>query len=366
MRGRRQGSPMPKAANRGILCASRPVKWFVRLAVSAGAVVSGLYAVMGLMSHGVRLLVPVVVVVAILLVRPLLVLRGRTLLAEDRITVRRSPIGRAVVPISQVGLIETRRGLLLEWPVLCLRDGSMVELTAPMRFWFRADPAFDRDLDALRACVRDRVNVGSYHQWSLPRLVAGPLLTVAAVALILVDPPWASDVWPLRQHARRLPDVCKMLDARARRLLPGARVDRTFSGNDDSDAHVTRHMCQWNATHLAPNGMPLIDVGRLSIELELDRGVGPVSDAEEAHQAFMRAIRIGTGAGEKRIHLTGDEAELIIEPPGTSFAWVTVAVRKANVEEKVDLIYKGRAREHEAAETAEGIARLALSEIHFR
>ena len=37
--------------------------------------------------------------------------------------------------------------------------------------------------------------------------------------------------------------------------------------------------------------------------------------------------------------------------------WVTVAVRRANVEEKIDLIYRGRAREREAAVTAEGLAR---------
>jgi len=61
----------------------------------------------------------------------------------------------------------------------------------------------------------------------------------------------------------------------------------------------------------------------------------------------------------------GDEAEMIVEHPGSGFAWVAVAVRKANVEEKVDLIYRGRSREHEAAETAMGLAKLGISEIEF-
>ena len=86
---------------------------------------SCLYAVLGLMSHGIGLLIPVVIVAVALVGRPLLLLRGRTLLEADRITVRRSPIGRVVVPVSEIGIVETRRGLVLEWPVLCLRDGSL-------------------------------------------------------------------------------------------------------------------------------------------------------------------------------------------------------------------------------------------------
>ena len=338
----------------------------MRLVVLAGATVSCLYAVMGLTSHGARLLIPVIIVVTILAGRPLLVLGGRTFLAEDRITVRRPPIGRTVVTVAEVGIVETRRGLFLEWPVLCLRDGSLVELAAPMRFWFLADPAFDRDLAELRSRAGGPPDAAPYHQWSLPRLVAGPLLAAAAVVLVLIDPPWASDTWPLRPHATRLPDACHMLDARARSMLPGARVDRNLSHSDDSDPHVERHVCQWNASHRAPDGTTLGDVDRLSIELELDRGIGPVSDAEEAHRAFTREIRTPSGAVEHRLPRTGDEAELIIEPAGAGFAWVTVAVRKANVEEKVDLVYQGWAREGAAVKAAQGLARLGMSEIEFR
>jgi hypothetical protein len=357
---------MPEATNRVVVRPASPVRRFIRISLLAGAVISGPYAAMGLMSHGGRLLVPVIVVAAILVGRPMAALRGRTLLTADEITTRRSPIGRVVVPVSHVGLVEIRRGLLMEWPVLYLRDGSLVELAAPKRFWFRADPAFDRDLQELRTRVRHRAVAGTRPQWSLPRLFTGPLLTVTAIVLVLIDPPWASDVWPLRPHAERLPDACRMLDARARRLLPGAQVDKTFSRNDDSSAYVKRHTCQWNSTHHAPNGMTLIDIGRLSIEVELEHAIGPTSDAEEAHREFTRETQITLGESETKVPRIGDEAELITEHPEGAFAWVTVAARKANVEEKIDLVYPGRDREREAAETAEGLARLGLSEIRFR
>ena len=355
---------MSEAANRVILRLSRPVRRVTSLSVLAGVAVSGVYAAMVLLTHGLRLLIPVLVVAVILVGRPLLVLSGRTLLGADRITVRRAPIGRIVVPLGNVGLVEIRRGLLMEWPVLYLRDGRLVELSAPMRFWFRPDPVYERDLGELRSLVRHPVP-GIYHQWSLFRLLAGPLLTATALILILIDPPWASDVWPLRPHAKSLPDACTMLDAKAHRLLPGARVDHRFSRNDDSDKHVKRHSCQWNATRVGPGGATLVDVGRLSIVIELDHGIGPTSDAEEAHRAFVRATDIDIGGNEMKVPHMGDEAEMIVEHPGSGFAWVAVAVRKANVEEKVDLIYRGRSREHEAAETAMGLAKLGISEIEF-
>jgi hypothetical protein len=321
---------------------------------------------MALISHGFRLLVPVLLVLLILVIRPLLILGGRTALGRGAIVVRRPPYTRAVVPGAGVALVGTRRGPLLEWPVLWLRDGSLLELGAPMRFWFRADPGFDRDLARLRALAGHVPVAGPSHQWSLVRLAAGPLLVAAALALILIDPPWASDAWPLRAHAGRLPDACGMFDEHARRLLPGAMVDRAFSYNDDSDAHVKRHTCQWNATHPSADGTRIVDVGRLSVEVELDHGIGAVSDAQEAHREFVRQTHLAARELEVKVARTGDEAELITEPTVAGFAWVTVATRKANVEEKIDLIYQGRGRTREAAEAAEGLARLGLSEIRFR
>ena len=61
----------------------------------------------------------------------------------------------------------------------------------------------------------------------------------------------------------------------------------------------------------------------------------------------------------------GDEAELIDMRPGADLAWVAVAVHRANIEEKIDLMYRDRSREREAAKAAERLARLGLSEIHF-
>lgn len=345
------------------------------LLASLGGVVSLLYAAMGVMGHGAHLLVPVVLVVLVLVGRPLLILWAVTSLGADRtdgtdrtdlITVRRPPLGEIAIPYSRVGLVGTRRGLVLEWPVLYLRDGSVAELGAPVRFWFRADPVFDRDLGALRALAGRPQVAGLPPRWSMLRLLAGPLAAVAALSLVLIDPPWASDSWPLRVHAQRLPDACRILDTRARRLLPGATVDRAVSRSDDSDAYVKRHTCEWDATHTAPDRTTVIDTGRLSIVLELDHGVGPVSDAAEAHREFRRQTHLGPGESEERIPRTGDEAELIIEPREADRTWVTVAVRRANVEEKIDLIYQGRAREREAAVTAEGFARLGLSTIRFR
>lgn len=361
-----QGGLMPEAADRRIVRASRSVRRFVQLCGCLGAILGGLYAVMGLLGHGVRLLVPVLLVLVFLVGRPLLILGGRTVLGPGLIIARRPPLARLIVPAALVGPVKTRRGTLLEWPVLYLRDGSVVELGAPMKFWFLPDLGFDRDLARLRALVGHSLVAGPYHQWSPTRLATGPLVIFAALALILIDPPWASDAWPLRQHAHRLPDACRMFDARARQLLPGAMVDRTLSYNDDSDARVKRHTCQWNATHPAADGTRFVGIGRLSIEVELDHGIGPVSDAREAHRAFERETRIGIGESEVKVPGTGDEAELITEPTSAGFAWVTVAARKANVEEKIDLIYQGRGGTHKAAEAAEGLARLGLSEIEFR
>ncbi|WP_345466087.1 hypothetical protein [Actinoallomurus oryzae] len=332
-------------------------------AVAAGAVVSGLYAVMGLMGHGAHLLPPVVFVVLVLVGRPLAVLGGRTLLTGDGIVARRPPL-RRVVPGSRVGLVKLRRGLLLEWPVLCLRDGGLVELAAPARFWFRADPEFDRDLDALRAHVRTHASVVTWPHRGVLRPATGPLLTALALALVLIDPPWASDAWPLRRHARHLPDACQMFDPQARALLPGATVDRMLSRVDDGP-HVARHACQWNSTRLAADGTTLVVIGRLSVVIELEHGVGPISDAGEAHRDFVRETRIDAGEYETRIPRLGDEAELIDVRPGSNLTWVAVAVHRANIEEKIDLMYRDRSREREAARAAENLARLGLSEIHF-
>lgn len=328
--------------------------------------VGGPYAAMGLMSQGVRLLVPVVLVLLVLVGRPLLVLGGRTVLGPDVITVRRPPLVPLTVPTARAGLVETRRGPLLERAVLYLRDGRMVELGAPVKLWFLADPEFERDLARLRALVGHCDIAEPYHQWSPARLLAGPLLIFAALGLILIDPPWASDAWPLRQHARRLPDACRMFDAAARRLLPGAVVDRTVSHSDDSDPRVKLHMCEWNATRRGPGGTRYAEVGRLSVEVELDHGVGRVSDAREAHRAFERETRTVVGESAVKVPHIGDEAELIVEPTAPGLTWVTVATRKANVAEKIELICQGRARRYEAAGSAESLARLGLSEIAFR
>jgi hypothetical protein len=226
-----------------------------------------------------------------------------------------------------------------EWPVLHMWNGPPIELGAPARLWMLPDPEYGRDLNLLRIHAgRPGPALPVRHQWSGLRLLAGPLLAATAVVLILLDPPWKSYQWPLRQHAGRLPDACQEFDAHAHRLLPGAQVDGLFSRNDDSDELVKRHTCQWNATHLDPGGRRLVDVGRLSVELELDHGIGPVSDA--------------------------DEADLVMADKG-AFATVSVTVRRANVEEKIDIILAGAGREREAAADVTALARLGLARIPF-
>lgn len=355
---------MSDAGNRTVLCPSRPVRRFTLVFLLAGLVVGGLYAAMALIGHGVHLLLPVVLVMFVMIGRPIVILCGRTGLGADRIVVRRTPIGARVVPISRVGLVEIRRGLLMEWPVLYLRDGRLVQLTAPMRFWLHDDPAFRRGMHELLERVGQRTEPGPCH-WSPVRIVAGPVLVTTALVVVLVHPPWASDVWPLRVHAERLPDACRMLDAEARRLVPGARVDPLFSRSDDSDPYVKRHTCRWNATHPAHGDTTRIDIARLGIEVELDHGIGPTSDAEEAHRAFVQAAHIDPGETRTRIPRTGDEADLITKPADAAFDWVIVAVRKANVEEKIDLIYQGAGKQREAAAVATDLARSGLSKIRF-
>jgi hypothetical protein len=334
-------------------------------AVVAGSVAGGLYAALELPGHSVSCLLAVAAVALVVVGRPLAALRGRTYLRAGEIVARRPPARRVVVPVSDVGLVLLRRGLLLEGPALGLRDGRLVVLAAPVRFWFRPDPEFDRALATLCTHVRDQAVVELRPQWSTFRLVGGSLLTALVVAVVLVEPPWASDLWPLRAHARRLPDVCRMFDARARALLPGARVDRL--AGEDPLPHAQRHTCQWTATGLARDRTTLVDVGRLRVELELERGVGRISDAAETHREFLRETRLTRGESATWIPRLGDEAELLDLSARDDLTWVAVAVHRANVEEKIDLMYRdgSRQREREAAAVAQLLARLGLSGIHF-
>src|SRR5690349_153258 len=96
VRGGRPGGHMPEVADQRTLRASRPVRRFAQFSGCVGALVGCLYAVMGLMGQGVRLLVPALLVLLVLVVRPLLILGGRTVLGQGAILVRRPPATRAV------------------------------------------------------------------------------------------------------------------------------------------------------------------------------------------------------------------------------------------------------------------------------
>jgi hypothetical protein len=354
-----------QAAQTVILCPSSLFRRLTVVFVAAGASIGLLYTIMGVLGHGVGFLISAVIVLVVLAGRPIAALRGRTVLLPDGIAVRREPGEWLTVPAAQVALVEIRRGLVAEWPVLHMWNGPPIELGAPARLWMLPDPEYARDLNLLRIHAgRPGPALPVRHQWSGLRLLAGPLLAATAVVLILLDPPWKSDQWPLRQHAGRLPDACQEFDAHAHRLLPGAQVDGLFSRNDDSDELVKRHTCQWNATHLDPGGRRLVDVGRLSVELELDHGIGPVSDADQAHQTFLRAVQAEGSGTVKRVARIGDEADLVMADKG-AFATVSVTVRRANVEEKIDIILAGAGREREAAADVTALARLGLARIPF-
>jgi hypothetical protein len=330
-----------------------------------GAAIGLLYTIMGLWGHGAGFLISAIIVLVVVAVRPVIALRGRTVLLTEGIAVRREPGEWLTVPASQVALVEIRRGLVAEWPVLHLWNGPPIELYAPARLWILPDPEYGRDLNLLRIHAgRPGPASPVRHRWSAPRLLAGPLLAMTAAALVLLDPPWESDQWPLRQHAQSLPHACRQFDAHARRLLPGAQIDPAFSRNDDSDEFVKRHTCQWNATHVDADGRRLVDVGRLSVKLELDHGVGSVSDSGVAHQTFVREAQPDVGEHVARLARMGDEASLIVEDKG-AYAWVTVAVRKANVDEKIDIILAGAGRDREAAADVTKLAKIGLAAVPF-
>src|SRR5690349_24682271 len=112
---------MSEATRQVVLRLPVAARHFARLSAVAGGVIGGLYGAMAVMSHGAHLLVPVIVEALILVGRPLAMLFGRTIVTADRIIALRPPIRRVTVPFSDIGLLEIRRGVLLEWPALYLR-----------------------------------------------------------------------------------------------------------------------------------------------------------------------------------------------------------------------------------------------------
>ena len=354
---------MPEISYRLVLRTSPAMTRLTVLFALAGMIAGGLYGAMALLSHPAELLVPVVLVIVVLVARPLAALTGCTVLDSDGITVRRPPLRTITVPGSQVRWIEVRRGLFTEWVVIHRRAGGPLRLRAPLRLWFRRDRDFHRGVGAIRA----RTGLASSAERGRLRLfrrLADGLLALAVIALILIDPPWQSDAWPLRPHAAGLPDACRAFDARAHQILPGARVDRVFSHSDDSDAHVVRHTCQWDSTYLS-HGATVVGIDRLTIVYELDHGIGSVSDADEAHRTFRDDAAADRSEESSALPRTGDEARVITERPGGGFAAVTVAVRRANVEEKVGYVRVGRDAERQAESTAVRVARAALAKVRF-
>ncbi len=338
---------------------SRAVRWLTWIFVSVGTGAAGLYGSMALLAHFTEpeLLASTLLVAVILIGRPLASLGGRTVLDSDGITARRPPARILRIPYAEVTWVEVRQGPLREVVTLHRSSGLPVRLRAPVRLWFRRDPEFERGVaeicsrTGLPACA-ERFHLG------LTRLVAAFTLTAAAVMLILIDPPWKSDVWPFQPHARALPDTCRIFDTEARRLMPRAEVDRAFSGSTD-DGHVERHACRWRSAY-APNG-----IRSLSVEYQLDHGIGPESDADEAHQAFRSDTHTGGGERSIRIPRTGDEARMITAKPDGSFEAVIVAARKANVEEKIEFVLQNAGAEGRVAAMAKELARTGLAEIRF-
>jgi hypothetical protein len=355
---------MPDDTTRMVLLPSRPVRTFTSIAFALGAAVSGMYAAMTILGHLPYLLVSAVLVVLILAVRPIAALGGRTVLDEHGILACRPVLRDVRIPYDQVARIEARRGLVTEWVVLYRTGAHPVRLRAPSRLLGRLDPVFNEGLSAL--CSRTTIAAIAEHvHLGLARRCAEALLTVTALVLILIDPPWKSDAWPLRPHAARLPDTCHAFDARVHGVMPGARVDQAFSHNDDSDPRVKRHTCRWTATYAA-DGKTFTGVSSLTIEYELDHGTGNQSDADQAHHAFQSDAHAGKDEWSRRLARMGDEARVIVDHPGRGFTAVTVAARKANVEEKVAYVHEGTDGDGQVTAVAARFARSALSQVQFR
>lgn len=346
-----------------VLLPSSPVRAFTWISFALGAAVSGLYAAMTILGHLTHVLVSVVLVLLILGLRPLAALGGRTVLDEHGILACRPVLPDVRIPYDRVSRIEMRRGLATVWVVLYRADARPVRLRAPSRLLVRPDPAFDAGLGALSSRTGVAARTEHVHL-GLARRCAEALLTATAVVLILIDPPWKSDAWPLRPHAARLPDTCRTFDAKVHRVMPNAQIDQAYSRNDDSDPLVKRHTCRWTATYNA-DGQAFTGVSSLTIEYELDHGTGRQSDADEAHHAFQSDAHAGKGEWSRRLTHMGDEARVIIDHPGRGFTAVIVTAREANVEEKIAYVCEGKDGDGRFAAVATRFARSALSQVRF-
>jgi hypothetical protein len=180
----------------------------------------------------------------------------------------------------------------------------------------------------------------------------------------LASPPWASDAWPVRVHARHLPDPCTRLASRARQVLPGPRVDQILSGSDDTDDSFQKHTCVWNATHIV-NGMREQSSGSFSVEYDLHRGTDWHSDADIAHRSLLDKTLPPTGSSVSPISGIGEEARLITERSRRSFTSVTVIARKANVVTEVEYLPEENTTEQQAAATAVQTAKTAFTLVQF-
>ncbi|GAB3983189.1 hypothetical protein GCM10029978_089110 [Actinoallomurus acanthiterrae] len=341
-----------------VLRPARVFRWAALVLVVAALIVSVLFSGMAMLDHAVEFFGPSLLIFIILVGRPLPVLFGRTTLRAEGIISARSHGKPVTIPPSEVTQIEIRRGWLLEWVFLHRRRGAPVQLYGPLRVWFRRDHSFDQGLAEL--CSLAGTGAVGRPRFSLRFLIGSPILTAAAVAMVLVEPPWQSDSWPGRSHAVSLPDPCSTLDTIARRFVPGARVDQSFGQASG------RRSCQWTETS-GGEGQSHDGVGELTVEYELFHRVGWSSDADEARDHFDSDSHPVDTQGAVPVSKIGDEATLLATASDKGdFATAAVVARRWNVVVRVAHTLDGRGKEEEAARTATEAVRSALAAVRFR
>ncbi|MEV0404203.1 hypothetical protein [Actinoallomurus sp. NPDC050550] len=337
---------------------SRAVRWAAVVLVVAALIVWVLFSGMAVLDHAVEFFGPSLLILIILVGRPLPVLFGRTTLQAEGIVSVRSPGKPVIIPPSEVTQIEIRRGWLLEWVFLHRRRGAPLQLYGPLRIWFRRDHSFDQSLAELCSLA----GAVARPRFSLRFLIGSPILTAAAVAMVLVEPPWQSDSWPGRSHAVSLPEPCSTLDTVARRSVPGARVD-----DHDQDIGQTsgRRSCQWTETS-GGEGRSHDGVGELTLEYELFHRIGWRSDADEARDQFESDSRPVNDRGAMPVSGIGDEARRLASASDEGdFATVTVIARRWNVVVNVGYTLDGPHQQEQAARTASDAVRVALAAVRF-
>ena len=331
----------------------RMLAWAVAVLAALLAVVTVLLLLYGVIFPGCC--TGIAACVLAIVVTP--ILSGRAEARQDELYTRADPAKTFILPWREISAMETRRRLLTE-VVAIHRGEEWLELGAPRRWRFRADPAFTAAADDLAARAHVALERGG-RRTSLRKLAFRFVLAVLyVVVFVTLDPVWHSPLWPGRAEAAALPAACPVIAADAARLGGGRpQVQR------HSDRSGRHDLCSYEAA--------------LMLEYEGFRyAVGVDGGREQARRAYEQWVSghpLGKGTARRPVAGLGDAATMLVSTyPGhpDRVDMVNLSVLRANI--LVRLVYEPKDGElggrsvTAATATARRLAGTAVARIAVR